>query len=84
MSPGDKITGIMKTYYQIIILSSCCMIAGLPMMAFAYTAIDNQALKLFTQGNYHQSAEHFKDDYRKGVAYYRAGDYKNAVIALSR
>ncbi|MCK5641197.1 MAG: VWA domain-containing protein, partial [Gammaproteobacteria bacterium] len=40
---------------------------------------DYQAQQLYEQGDFEQAADLYSDPLRKGVAYYRAGDYKQAV-----
>ena len=45
---------------------------------------DYQAQQLYEQGDFEQAADLFSDPLRKGVAYYRAGDYKQAVNAFEQ
>jgi Ca-activated chloride channel family protein len=45
---------------------------------------DYQAQQLYEQGDCEQAADLFSDPLRKGVAYYRAGDYKQAVNAFEQ
>ena len=40
---------------------------------------EQQAAKLFVKGEYKKAAEGFTDDYRRGVAQYRAGEYAQAA-----
>ena len=43
-----------------------------------------QAQKEFDSGNYSEAAKGFEDPVRKGVAYFKAGDYISARIAFER
>ena len=45
---------------------------------------DYQAQQLYEQGDFEQAADLFSDPLRKGVAYYRAGDYKQVVNAFEQ
>ncbi len=45
---------------------------------------DYQAQQLYERGDFEQAADLFSDPLRKGVAYYRAGDYKQAVNAFEQ
>ena len=40
---------------------------------------EQQAAKLFEKGKYDKAAREFTDDYRRGVAQYRAGQYAQAA-----
>jgi Ca-activated chloride channel family protein len=45
---------------------------------------DQQGQKLFDQGKFAVAAETFVDTERKGVAYFRAGDFENAAAVFGR
>jgi len=45
---------------------------------------DYQAQKMLNAGNYMQAAETFEDPMRKGVAYFKAGDYESAISAFNQ
>lgn len=45
---------------------------------------DYQAQQLYNVGNYSKAAETFEDPMRKGVAYFKAGDYESAISAFSQ
>jgi len=45
---------------------------------------DYQAQKMVEAGNYAEAAETFKDPMRKGVAYFKAGDYESAIAAFNQ
>ncbi|EIJ42936.1 tetratricopeptide repeat protein [Beggiatoa alba B18LD] len=44
---------------------------------------DQQAQQAFIAGDYARAAQLFTDDYNRGVAFYRAGDYDNAIKAFA-
>ena len=45
---------------------------------------DQQAQRLFNQGQYAEAAKRFADPMRQGMAAYRAGDFKAAAAAFAR
>jgi Ca-activated chloride channel homolog len=45
---------------------------------------DQQAQRLFNQGQYAEAAKRFSDPMRQGMAAYRAGDFKAAAAAFAR
>ena len=45
---------------------------------------DQQAQRLFNQGQYAEAAKRFSDPMRQGVAHYRGGDFKQAAAAFAR
>lgn len=45
---------------------------------------DYQAQKIAKKGNYQEAAETFMDPLRKGVAYYKAGNYEEAIVAFKK
>ena len=45
---------------------------------------EQEAAKLFDQGEFEQAADRFSDDYRRGVAQYRAGEYADAADSFTR
>lgn len=45
---------------------------------------DQQGRWHFEHGDYKQAAAHFQDPAWKGLSFYRAGDYSNALVEFSR
>ena len=45
---------------------------------------EQQAQRLFNQGQYAEAAKRFSDPMRQGMAHYRAGDFKKAAAAFAR
>jgi Ca-activated chloride channel family protein len=45
---------------------------------------DQRADRLFREGMYHEAAEAYADSFRRGIAFYRAGDFKSAEGAFAR
>jgi Ca-activated chloride channel family protein len=45
---------------------------------------DQQGMRLLDEGRYSEAAERFEDPRWKATAYYRAGDYENAILWFAR
>ena len=45
---------------------------------------DQQGMRLMEEGRYREAAERFEDPRWKATAYYRAGDYENAILWFAR
>jgi len=56
----------------------------LPASAGWFTTDDQEGREAFARGRYKEAATKFHDPYRKGVAQYRAADYRSAAESFSR
>ena len=60
----------------------------LALLAFSWTGFwftpDQQGRRLFERGKFAEAAKAFHDPFWQGVAWYRAGDFKQAAAAFSR
>ena len=55
---------------------------GMPLHAGWFTNKDKEARTYFEKGDFETAAETFRDEYRRGVALYRAGRYEEAARAF--
>ncbi|EGA68722.1 TPR domain protein in aerotolerance operon [Vibrio sinaloensis DSM 21326] len=65
-----------------LIIGSTPFLMPKPVMASPWLTNEQQAKQLFDAGDYQQAAELFEDPDWKGIAQYKAGDYKGAVQTL--
>src|SRR5262245_35776077 len=61
---------------------------GLAILAFSWIGLwftpDQQGRRIFERGKFAEAAKTFHDPLWQGVAWYRAGDFKQAAAAFSR
>lgn len=72
--------GFMPTMVLALMLSSC---SGKYSGKDLFFTRDYQGQQAFDKGNYEDAAELFDDAMHKGTAYFKAGDYKNAIKAFA-
>lgn len=69
--------------YSLLLLSLSSCTNETTFKDFFYTK-DYQAQELYDDSKFSEAAETFEEPMRKGVAYYKAGDYESAIAAFNQ
>ncbi len=67
--------------FPLVMITSC---SGVPGFSGLWFTPDYQGQRLMNRGDYAGAADHFEDPMRKGVAYFKAGDYQDAISAFKQ